>query len=90
MELEELKNFLRVDYPEDDILIGSLKLSAESYIKNAGSKVSSYDNSLYKLAVMMLVSHWYENREVVGESDKLAYSLECLLIQLQYSYEDVK
>lgn len=90
MELKEIKEFLRVDFDEDDALIGSLKLSAESYIKNAGSNTNDYANSIYKLAVLMLISHWYENREVIGTGEKLAYSLECLLMQLQYCYEDVK
>lgn len=90
MELTEIKEFLRVDFDEDDILIGSLKLAAETYIKNAGSKISSYENALYKLAVLLLIAHWYENREVIGTDSKLAYSLQCLLMQLQYSYEEVK
>lgn len=89
MELTEIKDFLRVDYDEDDILITTLKLTAETYIKNSGSKISSYENALYKLAILMLIGHWYENREAIGTDEKLAYSLQCLLMQLQYCYEDV-
>lgn len=89
MELTEIKDFLRVDYDEDDILITTLKLTAETYIKNSSSKISSYENALYKLAILMLIGHWYENREVIGTDEKLAYSLQCLLMQLRYCYEDV-
>lgn len=90
MELQEIKEFLRVDFDEDDKLIATLKLTAEAYIKNSGSKISNYDNALYKLAILLLIGHWFENREVIGTDEKLAYSLQCLLLQLQYCYEDVK
>ena len=52
---------------------------------NAG--VKNFENDLYKLAIKMLVLHWYENREVIGEAKKLAFSLDNIITQLQYCYE---
>jgi hypothetical protein len=36
-----------------------------------------------KLAQLMLISHWYENREPEGKADKLAYGLSGIILQLQ-------
>lgn len=91
MDLEELKLFLRVDNPEDDVLVQSLQMSAEEYLKNAGIR-KDYSKELYKLAVKILVSHYYENRavETIGKNvSKIAYGLDTILIQLKYSQGDV-
>ena len=83
--LEEIKNYMRIDEDYEDSLINSLIESANIYLLNAG--VQNFENDLYKLAVKMLVLHWYENREVIGEAKKLAFSLDNIITQLQYCYE---
>lgn len=84
MEIAELKLFLRIDGPDDDILIASLQLAAEEYLLNAGV-YKDYTKYLYSLAVKMLVGHWYENRSIVGKADKLAFSLDTMILQLKYT-----
>lgn len=91
MNLEELKLFLKIDDNEEDILIEGLQLSAEEYLINAGIK-KDYTKELYKLAIKILVSHWYENRavETIGKNvSKIAFGLDTILIQLKYSQGDV-
>ena len=83
--LEEIKNYMRIDDDTDDSLINSLIESANIYLLNAG--VQNFENDLYKLAVKMLVLHWYENREVIGEARKLSFSLDNIITQLKYCYE---
>ena len=83
--LEEIKNYMRIDEDYDDSLINSLIEAANLYMLNAG--VKNTENDLYKLAIKMLVLHWYENREVIGEAKKLAFSLDNIITQLQYCYE---
>ena len=83
--LEEIKNYMRIGEDYDDNLINSLIESANIYMVNAG--VKNLENDLYKLAIKMLVLHWYENREVIGEAKKLAFSLDNIITQLQYCYE---
>ena len=83
--LEEIKNYMRIDEDYDDNLINSLIESANIYMVNAG--VKNFENDLYKLAVKMLVLHWYENREVIGEARKLSFSLDNIITQLKYCYE---
>ncbi len=80
--LEELKLYLRIDHTDEDGLLNGLLSSATGYLKNAGCVVT--EGELYDLAIKILVSHWYENREVVGKADKLAYSLDSIITQLKY------
>lgn len=91
MELEELKLFLKIDDDEEILLIEGLQKSAEEYLNNAGIK-KDYTKELYKLAIKILVSHWYENRavETIGKNvSKIAFGLDTILIQLKYSQGDV-
>lgn len=91
MELEELKLFLRVDGNEEDSLIKSLQAAAEEYLTDAGI-MKNYNKEKYKLAVQILVNHWYENRavETIGKNvSKIAFGLDTILIQLKYSQGDV-
>ena len=83
--LEEIKEYLRIDDDIEDSLINSLIESANIYMVNAG--VKNFENDLYKLAIKMLVLHWYENREIIGEAKKLAFSLDNIITQLKYCYE---
>ena len=41
-------------------------------------------SELAKLAARILISHWHENREAVGKAEQLAFSLQSILVQLQY------
>ncbi|WP_201791563.1 head-tail connector protein, partial [Aeromicrobium sp. PE09-221] len=84
LTLEEAKKYLRVDGDEDDDLIASFIEAAEIYIKNATSKNVDLRSELAKLAARILIAHWHENREAVGKAEQLAFSLQSILIQLQY------
>lgn len=84
--IEEIKLYLRLDEDYDDLLLQNLVNSAILYLKNAGVKDGS-ETDLYNLAIKMLVLHWYENREIVGKADKLAFSLDSIITQLKYCYE---
>jgi uncharacterized phage protein (predicted DNA packaging) len=87
VELEEVKPFLRIDGDEEDNVISPLILAAEAYIKIATRPDVDTSNELYKIAVKLLISHWYENREavVVGSISKsLEFSLQSILIQLSH------
>ena len=84
--LQEIKEYMKIDEDYDDLLIHSLILSAETYLYNSGVR-QKYGNDLYGLAIKMLVLHWYENREVIGDAKKLAFSLDNIITQLTYCYE---
>ena len=82
LKIDEIKNYLRIDNNLDDDLLINLVIAAHAYLINAG--VMKAEGPLYDLAVKLLVAHWYENREVVGKADKLAFSLEAIITQLKY------
>ncbi len=82
MDIKDIKVFLRIDHDEEDELIQSLIKSGEEYLENAGCK-TNYDSELYNLAVKMLISHWYENRGLIGSVDFIKYSLESIIYQLR-------
>lgn len=72
IDLLFLKNYLRVDYNEDDNLINLFFLSAKSYIeKYIGKKFSEMETDQipyeYTIACLGLISHWYENRSITTE-----------------------
>lgn len=90
-QLEELKLFLRVDGTDEDDLIQALQTSAEEYLTNSGVN-KDYDKGLYKLAIKLLVGHWYENRsvETIGKNiSKIAFSLDAIIFQLKHTQNEV-
>ncbi|PGC82330.1 head-tail connector protein [Bacillus toyonensis] len=88
LTVEEAKKYLRVDGDEEDDLITSFVIAAEMYIKNATSNNVDLKSELAKLATRILIAHWHENREAVGEAEQLAFSLQSILVQLQYCEGD--
>ncbi|AWZ48452.1 phage gp6-like head-tail connector protein [Clostridiaceae bacterium 14S0207] len=93
MELNEIKEYLRIEGNEEDNIISSLLIGAKSYIKNATGltedMIKSEIKELYNLCLKMLISHWYENRaiETTGPNfHKLSYSMDSILLQLEAEY----
>lgn len=95
MELAKIKNYLRVDEDliDDDILIQSLIDSAIEYIQNCTGKVYKQNDKVYELCIMLLVSHWYDNREILqkGNNAENPHSVTALLNHISYcnNYEVV-
>lgn len=84
MTLEEVKNFLKVDFDDDDDLITLEIEAAEEYIADA---VGQYKESSArtKLLLLNIVSTLYENRvyTVLQANEKVQYSLRSMVLQLQ-------
>lgn len=87
--LEETKQYLRVDGTDEDTLITSLIAAAETYLSNATGNQFDNSNSLAKLFCWVLVTDWYENREVsVGRvGEKTRPIVESMLAQLKHCYK---
>lgn len=82
--VDSVKNYLRIDGAEDDSLLDLLIEAAKEYLANAG--VVESEQKLYTIAVMLLVSHWYENRGavLVGTISKtMELSLISIILQLK-------
>jgi uncharacterized phage protein (predicted DNA packaging) len=86
--LEEAKNWLRVDFSDDDALITTLINAAEEYLKNATGVEFDENNHLAKLFCMTLIADWYENREMIGKAtDQTRPIIQSILTQLSYAYD---
>ena len=67
ISLKEVKNYMRVDFEDDDELIEQLIDTAQKLcmeiIRTDDISVFESDNSSYKTAVLYAVVYLYENRE---------------------------
>lgn len=61
LNLEKVKRFIRVEHDEDDELLEGLMKTAGEYIEGVTGKRAE-GSQAYKLAVLQLTAHWYENR----------------------------
>lgn len=72
MELEELKNILRIDHDEDDSYLLMLQQLAERYVADAIDQNASIETlkqrEQFNFAVFLLVGHWYHNRLATSET----------------------
>ncbi|MOA45778.1 Phage gp6-like head-tail connector protein [compost metagenome] len=65
IELQLVKEYLRVDGNDEDRIIAGFIAAAEVYLNGAGIK--STEGELYKIVVYMLVALFYEHRDTVAE-----------------------
>lgn len=88
--LDEIKHYLRIDHDEDDVMIQGFIDTGKIYIKNGVGKFIEDDN-LFKLALTVLVGHWYDNRELArigNQSYPIPHSFEAIIHQLRYCHPD--
>lgn len=91
MGTDEVKSYLRVDFDEDDTMIGHMMLAAEAYIKDA---VGSYDmdNPKAKILFLAVVQDLYDNRELMvteQQRKRMSYTYASIILQLQYQSKEV-
>lgn len=81
VSVKEVKNFLRVDYDEDDALIRSYIYAAESLcldIMRTDDRTMLKSEKNAKVAVLYAVAYFYEHREE-ADHKALTLSLRALL-----------
>ncbi|WP_252242890.1 head-tail connector protein [Clostridium sp. ZS2] len=90
MDLQQVKQFLRIDFDDDDSYIILLIDVAKEYIIGA---VGKYDetSARYKLLLLNIVSTLYENREYTIDktNEKVTYTLKSIILQLQLEGDTV-
>lgn len=93
MELSVIKEYLKIDFDDDDRLLEMLLGAARRYIRDAvGYKPDETDERV-KLLLLVLISDWYEHREYMETSNtqkisqKVRYTVRSIILQLQYSEE---
>jgi len=97
--LEELKEYLRMDGDDENRSLSTFLETAISYLKNSGVKqpddyyliVDGKDIfAQHRLAVMMLATHFYENRIAITPStiktaqQTIPYGLQSIILQLKW------
>lgn len=83
--LNEMKNYLRVDYAEDDTLIESLISSSEQLCMDVAritDKETFESKENAKIAVMYAVAYQYEHRED-ADHNQLLLTLRALLFGIR-------
>ena len=81
LSVDEMKNYLRVDYEDDDALLKQMISSAEKTcmdILRLDDEDDLYEIENGKLAVMFTVAYLYEHREEANHSE-LNLTLRALL-----------
>ena len=87
LTLNEAKNYLRIDYDDDDLWLQSLLVATVDYLKDA---IDDFDikvekdkfKSRAKIIALVLLQDWYDNREH-AESKALTYTIRSMITQLQ-------
>ena len=83
VDLKKAKDYLRIDYEEDDEFIRSLIAASKIYLENACGKFKS--NELTDLAQLILVEHWNDNRTLVGTvNESVKHSGDAIIFQIKY------
>ena len=79
--LDEMKNYLRVDHEDDDILLESLIASSQQLCMDVARITDESDfekEPTSKIAVMYAVAYQYEHREDANHLE-LTFSIRALL-----------
>lgn len=85
ISFEDIKNYLRVDFDDDNALIEMLIDTAKQYISDA---VGNFDDSVPKhnMALLAVVAQLYQNRILQGQSSgKITRIINSMLLQEQLS-----
>lgn len=95
LTLKEVKEFLKIDYDDEDSLIEELIEVAESYLYGATGKYFDSSNKKAKLYCKVLINEWYKDRSLTMSStknlsvtEKIRYTLQSILLQLKYSGDE--
>lgn len=87
-ELQKIKNYLRVDFDDDDILLNTIILASKEYIKNSIGYIDMEKPS-FKVLLYTICADLYERRsyliDKVTQTNKIINSL---ILQLQLQGED--
>lgn len=96
--LDELKEYLRVDGNDEDTTLTSFLSASQNVLANAGVKLpQDYylmvgDKDVFaqhRLAIMMLATHYYENRiAVTNMKNELPYGVQSMILQLKWVNPD--
>ncbi|MBO0575105.1 phage gp6-like head-tail connector protein [Clostridium botulinum] len=96
LTLAEVKEFLRLDYDDEDNFLQLCIQNVEEYMRDA---IDDFDNKIQierfqrkaKLLALMLIQDMFDNRELMTkDNEKYKYIAKSLIMQMNLnSYENV-
>lgn len=88
LQLEEVKNNLRLDYDFDDAYLQGLIDTSEVFILGAIELKTAPDDKRFKTLQFMLVSLWYENRvPATSALQQVPFTIVAMIHQLRGLYD---
>lgn len=82
-ELEEIKNYLRIDFDDDDSLLNTIILAGKEYIKNAIGYIDM-DKHSFKILLYNICADLYERRSyLIDKAIQTNKIINSLILQLQ-------
>ncbi len=85
LTLDEVKTYLCIDGSDQDTMLQTLINAAEMSLYNATGIEFDDTNDLAKLYCMVLVSDWFENRELIGKvGERVRFTIQSIISQLKY------
>ncbi|MDE6833190.1 MAG: head-tail connector protein [Ruminococcus sp.] len=91
MSLDLIKEYLKIDFDDDDRILEMLLDSARRYVRDAVGYQPDESDERVKLLLLVLISDWYEHRKYMeisntkSISQKVRYTIHSIVLQLQYS-----
>lgn len=90
VDLATVKQYLRVDFPDDDALIGIMIDTAKGYIRD-GIGAFEPENPKHNMILLAVVSHLYENRQFQAQSSgKIMHIIRSMMWQERLNYEETE
>lgn len=94
MTLEEVKNYLRVTYDDDDGYLTNLMQVAEDYLV-AGvtdylvKKEKEHFRARAEIVKLVIIQNLYDERYMMGKALEMNYIVRSMITQLEYGDADV-
>ena len=90
IDLYDCKNFLRVDFNEDDLFIEMALDSAKSYVCHYCKRSAEDLDEIPEvcMAVLVLMAHFYDNRSLETDTETLNYTISNMLGSHWYYMSD--
>ena len=93
--LDEFKEYVRVDGDDENQSLSTFLSTAQLVLKNSGVKLPEdyyliiNEEDVYaehRLAVLVLASHFYENRQISSQNaqNQIPFSVQTLILQLKW------
>lgn len=89
MDLEDIKNYLRIDGDEEDGLLRTMIDAGKEFIRSA---VGEYDDtdSTAQVLLAVVVQNMYDNRELMQSEQqvkkRIEYTFQSMILQLRMKY----